>query len=251
MKSLTNSLRVALLVFLVVGTIGTAGADVGLITYSSLIYVVTDNLLLLCVVIGVGLGITTQRASEAPSYWRWAAPSAAGLSLLLSFGLLSVKAPLTGYHLLLIAAIGASVGVCALVIFRLPVGEPSPSTPLRSSLLSAGLVIVTIITAALRILLPGTPLLTWIFAPLLLLVTPGLSLAVALLPVGSGWTQGLLYAIPLSLGVYLVSLAWLTRLAIPVTPTMLFAIAIVGTAAGLILRARQHEPTQVKNETQE
>ncbi len=251
MNSLMNSLRVALLVFLIVGTLGTAGADAGLINYGSLTYVIADNLLLLCVVIAVVLGITTQRALDPPRYWRRAALSAAGLSLLLSLGLLGANTRLTGYHLLLIGAIGVSVGVCALVIFRLPATDSPSSAPPLSPRVSVALVIVTIITAALRILLPATPLLTWLFAPLLLLVTPGLSLAIALLPVDSGWTQGLLYAIPLSLGVYLISLAWLTRLSIPVTPTAFFAIALAATAAGLILHTRQHAPTQVQNETQE
>ncbi len=240
MKSLPNSLRVALLVFLVIGAIGTAGADAGLINYGSLIYTIVDNLLLLCAVIAVGLGIIGQPATDTFLDGRRVALAAAGLSLALSFGLLSAKTQLTGYHLLLIAVVGAGVGITVLVILRDPTTEPSSSAPLptppRVSRVAAGLVVVTLVTAALRIWQPGTPLLTWILAPLLL-VTPGLSLASALLPVG-GWTQWLLYAIPLSLSAYLISLAWLTRLAIPVTPTALFAIALTATLAGFLLRRR-------------
>lgn len=240
MTGMKSSLRFALLMFLVVGVAGTAGADAGLFDYTNLAYIAADNFLLLCVVLSAGLGIAAQAFSTTRQYAIYAGLVAMAASIVISAGLLSVKTPLTVYQVLLVMAVGASVGISTTLICKNPEGKISAGVSVQTPLVHGALWAWIAITAMLRFAAPGTAILTWLMAAALLLFVPGFSLAVGLLPAGTGWTQYLLYAIPLSLGVYLISLAWLIQFSIVVTPATFFLIALATTGGGYALSRFTH-----------
>jgi hypothetical protein len=96
------------------------------------------------------------------------------------------------------------------------------------------LVVLIVVGIVLRILAPASGLLTWVVAPINLFITPGLSLALALLPSSVGWLGWLVYAPALSIGAQLLAIMWFNLLGIRMQTPAFFIIAAGITLAGFL-----------------
>ncbi len=83
----------------------------------------------------------------------------------------------------------------------------------------------SLVSVLFRVLLPENVLTNVIIAPLQMFLIPGLSLAIALLPVSASWIDYLAYGIPLSLGSQLVGLIWLDWVGIVVSTSTIYILA--------------------------
>lgn len=168
--------------------------------------------------------------------WREAKPAGRGAMFLPAFAALAcVAAVIVRYRGIPVYATVASIFIGAGFLasaFAMLDSDPLPEVSGLRFRLDSVWVLLAGATIALRVLAPGSPLLTWCLAPLFVMVMAGWSLGGALLPPSTGFLERLFWAPVFSLSVLVVTLMWLDMAGVVVSPPTIFLLAIAFTLAG-------------------
>ncbi|NDJ61263.1 MAG: hypothetical protein GYB67_09070 [Chloroflexi bacterium] len=202
-------------------------------------FAVSAALSLLLVVLLPPNTVTDAASTAEPHRWyRWLSP----LVLLIVPGLTLLHTGLVlSRELLTATLIGVSTAVLLQTYALSPGVAPQHTPPKpRLTLIYIVLAAITIAAIALRIIAPGSTILTWIVAPLMIFVVPGLSVGKALLPPETGLFEQLAFAPPLSLSLHLIGILWLNWLSIPVSAAGVFSLAGIYTLIGLFGALRRY-----------
>lgn len=234
--------RVALFICLMLGSVGVVAAEAQIIPYTHFLYLAAENLLAVSVVLALALAFTLA-PTPLPGRFTHPAYIATLAGILSAAGSLALVLNAGGDYLLYQAVIalliGAAVGALSYIMLTevdaaRTAGKPAPL------LLYAALAALLLIAGALRLVAPGSAALTFIFAPLLYFLVPGLALTFALLPRDAPWLDHLVYAAPISIGAQFIVVAWCVQLGIALTPLLVYVSASVIIVVGFgVALARQ------------
>jgi len=236
-----SGLRRALLLCVIIGSVGVVAAETGLISYTHFIYLAAENLLAISVVIAAVLAFTLiDPNSDAPHITHPAyiagivgvVSAAASVLLLLVYG-----GEFLVYEAIIALLMGVAVGLLSYIMLN-DVGEMRQAGLPASQFLYALLALLLVITALLRVIAPGSAALTFVFAPILYFLLPGLALTFALLPQDSRLLEHVAYAAPISIGTQFIGVAWCVQLGIALTPLLFYITAtliiLIGFAIALV-----------------
>jgi hypothetical protein len=242
------TLRLALPLCLILGSVGVAAAEAQIISYTHFVYLAAENLLAISVVLAVALAFTLMPPPlPTPlSHPAYIAVIAGVVSALASLALVLIAGgDYVPYEALIALLMGAAVGGLSYVALTdadaaRTAGQPAPI------LLYAALAALLVIAGALRLIAPGSPLLTFVFAPILYFLLPGLALTFALLPHAARLIDHLVYAAPISIGAQFIVVAWCVQVGIALTPLLIYvgasAIIVIGFGIALIRQRRELTP---------
>jgi len=244
--AIVRLLRYTLLILLALGSLGVAAAEVGIISYAHFLYLAAENLIAVGTLIAFALVLTSNRefAGSPPvrlvrEHPLIVAAGAGLISALASLALLiAADVDFFVYAAAIAALMGLGVGIVGYIALT-DLHEAGQGRP-RSIRWYALFAVLLVIAGALRVTAPGTPLLTYIFAPLLYFLLPGFALTFALLPDDARWLDHLVYAPPLSIGAQFVGVAWLVQVGIPIAPQVFYITASVILLLGYAIALLRH-----------
>lgn len=235
---MTKRLRVALFVCLIVGSFGILAAELGWIGYTHFAYLAAENLLALSLVIALALGVMLRDSGEVtrryahPAYLAALTGSASAV-LSMVFLLLSSSQFLL-YEMLIALLMGISLGALSYVILT-DAGTKAQTGEFAPPYLYSALVLFLFIGGLLRVIAPGSPILTLIVAPIVYFLLPGFALTFALLPDDARPLDHMVYAAPISIGAQFVAVAWCALLGIALSPLLFYVNASVITGIGFAI----------------
>jgi uncharacterized membrane protein len=96
-------------------------------------------------------------------------------------------------------------------------------------------------TIVIRTLAPGAGFLTWVLAPIYVLMMPGLALGSVLLPSSTDWIERVIWAPVLSICFQIAILMWMNALGLAVSVPTIFVLAGATTFLSAITAMLRYE----------